>query len=267
MQLPANPQAAPLLAPTAIVYAPTTMRVVPVPRAWPQLPSCQPLTPREEAVDQVVAEALAAYLAAQPLRRELNADAEQIAELLLGILNQCRVADSGYGVLQVECVPAWKAAPPACDLIVRQWAAGDVVLRTGILVLTASRAAAMASFLRRLATEVQPFDRLFLITEERQGLPMGPRGMEYLDELQERTAIALFTLELTQADYLGLAALRAVVRQARADALTAAGERILESDAIASHHRQQRYQAARCVAAILFDAPSSELRRKMAAPV
>jgi hypothetical protein len=233
------------------------------PRAWPPVAAAP--SPREELIDQATAAAISAYLAARGPRRELPADAEQVAELILNLLQQCRAADKGYGVLHAERVPSWKAAPTACDLLVRQQAEGDATLRTGILVLTGNRATAIAGYLRRLTTEPQPFDRLFLITEERVGLPLGPRGLEYLNDLQQRTSVQLHTLELTVADHADLSSLRAVVRQARGGTLSVDGDRLSEATVIASHHRQQRYLASRFLSSILFDAPPTELIRRAAA--
>jgi len=256
------PSAAPASEST-VAFAPSGRRTILTPRAWPPSPPVP--TPQEEAIDQAVGGVIAEYLAARAPRRELPADAEQIAELVLNLLQQCIVADAGYGVIQTERVPTWKATPAACDLVVRQQADGEATLRTGILVLTGSRATAIAGYLRRLTTESQPFDRLFLITEERVGLPLGPRGLEYLQELQQRSSVQLHTLELTVAEHTELSALRSVVRHARGGTLTVDGERVTEAEAIASLHRQQRYLASHFLSAILFDAPPTELIRQ--APV
>jgi hypothetical protein len=259
---PEPPIAAPAADSTA-TFAPTGRRTVLTPVAWP--PSAPPPTPREELIDQAVAAFVADYLATRGPRSELPADAEQIAELILNLLQQCVAADRGYGVLQAERVPSWKATPTACDLVVRQQADGNATLRTGVLVLTGSRATAIAGYLRRLTTEAQPFDRLFLITEERVGLPLGPRGLEYLQELQQRSSVQLHTLELTASEHTELSALRAAVRQARGGTLATDGARISEAEAIASHHRRQRYLASHFLSAILFDAPPTELLRQVSA--
>jgi hypothetical protein len=243
-----------------VAYAPSGRRAILTPRAWP--PSAPPPNAREETIDQVLAGVIADYLSARTPRRELPADAEQVAELILNLLQQCVTADAGYGVIQAERVPSWKATPTACDLVVRQQADGDAVLRTGILVLTGNRATAVAGYLRRLTTESQPFDRLFLIAEEGIGLPLGPRGLEYLQDLQQRTSVQLHTLDLNITEHTELSALRVSVRQARGGTLSADGEQITEAEAIASHHRQQRFLASRFLASILFDAPPTELLRR-----
>jgi hypothetical protein len=245
---------------SAVAFAPSGRRVLAT-RAW-QLPPPPAPTPREEAIDRAVAAAVADHLAARGTRREVPADAERVAELILNLLQQCRAADPAYGVLQAERVPAWKATRTACDLVLRQQAEGGAALRTGVLVLTASRATGIVGYLRRLAEEEQPFDRLFLIPEEGVGLPLGPRGQEYLRELQERSSVQLHTLELGFAEYAGMASLRAAVRQARGGTLLAGeGDRVSEAEVIASHHRRQRYQASRFLSALLFEAPPAELPR------
>jgi hypothetical protein len=258
---PVSTAASPAAAdPRSLAFAPSDRQQVLTPRAWP--PSAPAPTPRDEAVDLAVAASIGDYLTARASRRELPADAEQVAELILNLLQQCHTADAGYGVLQAERVPSWKATPTACDLVVRQQAREDVSLRTGVLVLTGNRATAIAGYLRRLTTESQPFDRLFLITEERVGLPLGPRGLEYLQELQQRTSVQLHTLELTIEDHSELSALRATVRLSRSGSLVADGGRVSEIEVITSHHRQQRYLASRFLSAILFDAPPTELLRR-----
>ncbi len=259
---PATSEATPEPEPTA--YAPSVRKAVLTPRAWP--PIAPAPSPREELIDQATAAAIGDYLTARGPRRELPADAEQVAEVILNLLQQCHSADQGYGILQAERVPSWKATPTACDLLIRQQADGEATLRTGVLVLTGNRATAIAGYLRRLTTEAQPFDRLFLISEERIGLPLGPRGLEYLQELQQRTSVQLHTLELSAADHAELSALRAVARQARGGTLSVDGDRLSEPAVIASHHRQQRYLASRFLSSILFDAPPTELLR-IAPPV
>jgi hypothetical protein len=247
---------------SSVAFAPSERRTVLTPRAWPPAPPVP--SPREEMIDQAVGAAMDEYVAARGPRKELPSDAEQIAELILNLLQQCVMADKGYGVIAAERMPSWKAAPTACDLVVRQHAEGDAVLRTGILVLTGSRATTIAGYLRRLATEQQPFDRLFLIVEEGVGLPLGPRGMEYLQDLQQRSSVQLHTLVLTVAEHAELSALRSIVRQARGGTFTVDGDRVTDATVIASHHRQQRYLASHFLSAILFDAPPTELLRQPA---
>jgi hypothetical protein len=245
---------------STVAIAPSSHRGVLMPGAWPPSPPAP--TPREEVIDQAVASVISEYVAARGNRQELPADAEHIAELILNLLQQCVKADKGYGVIAAERVPSWKATPTACDLVVRQHAEGDAILRTGILVLTGNRATAIAGYLRRLATEPQPFDRLFLITEEHVGLPLGPRGLEYLKDLQQRSAVQLHTLELSVTEHAELSALRSIVRQARGGTFSVDGDRVTEATVIASHHRQQRYLASHFLSAILFDAPPTELLRQ-----
>jgi hypothetical protein len=259
-QPPASADKTPAKNSDTFAYAPTRRRTVLTPRAWP--PLAPPPSDREESIDEVIGQAITDYLAARPQPRELPSDAEQVGELILNLLQQCHSVDKGYGVVQAERVPTWKATPAVCDLVVRQQADGNAILRTGILVFTANRATAIAGYLKRLATETQPFDRLFLITEEHVGLPLGPRGMEYLQDLQQRSSVQLHTLELTADEHAEMAAMRAVVRQARGGSLTVDGERITEAEAIASHHRRQRYLASRFLAAILFDALPTEIFRQ-----
>jgi len=237
----------------SLAFAPSGLRTVLTPRAWP--PSAPPPTVREVMIDQAVAAAVADYLASRAPSRELPADGEQVAETILHLLQQCQSADPEYGIVQAERVPAWKAAPAACDLVVQQHAEGDALLRTGVLVLTASRATAIEGYFRRLATEVQPFDRLFLVTEPRPG----PRALEYLKEAQQRSTVQLHALELAPEEYAELSGLQAAVRQARGGSLSVQGERVTEAEVIASHHRRERYLASSFLSTILFDAPSEEL--------
>jgi hypothetical protein len=199
-------------------------------------------------IDAAVAAAVEDFLAARPTRPDGPADAEQVAELILNLLQQCQAADPGYGVLRAERVPPWKAATAACDVILRQQADGDATLGTGILVVTADRQASLANHLRRVANEPQPFDRLFVVAADGAELP----GLDGTGEGQ-RCPVSIHERELAEAEYAELSALRAAARQARGGTLTAGGVRVTEAEVIASHHRQQHYLASGFLSAILFD--------------
>ena len=73
----------------------------------------------------------------------------------------------------------------------------------------------VAGFLRRCWEDARPLDRVVLVTDERVGLPLGPRGREYLEDLLQQGPQRFQTLELTFAEYVELEALLRVVGLAK----------------------------------------------------
>jgi hypothetical protein len=102
--------------------------------------------------------------------------------------------------------------------------------------------------LRRLAEDPDRPERVVLVTDRRQPLPLGPRGREYLNELEQRGPARFRQVDLSFAEYAALDALQAVVGLARTGDLEVAypsGQRrtVSAAEVIASHHRRQRYLA------------------------
>jgi hypothetical protein len=131
-------------------------------------------------------------------------------------------------------------------LLLRHGPEGD--LHTGVLCLVTDNRISMTGFLRRLAEDEQPPERLVLVSDERFPLDPGDRGAEYLDKLRERHGARLFEMVLTVGEYARLHALRAVVQAARAGdlELDEPGVRarpVSEQEVLASHRRRQRYLA------------------------
>src|SRR6185437_6331375 len=167
-----------------------------------------------EAIDRKIAEKLAANR--DQLEREphtLPADADHLAGLAYALLLQCRDSAHRHGVWEVERIPPPRQnARPTYDLSIRRREEGAVAdTRTGVLFLTAQSAISVAGFLRRLLEDARPLDRVVLVTDERVGLPLGPRGQEHLDDLLQQGPQHFQTLELTFAEYVELEAFQRVV--------------------------------------------------------
>jgi hypothetical protein len=229
---------------------------------WPGPDEVAPppaLPPEQELVDRKVAEKMAGHVAWRRHEPEgLPADADRLAGLIYTLLAQCRDADHRYGVADVERLLAPRRDPRRTyDLTLLQRFTGNGPdVRTALLVLTAPSAKLVVGFLRRLLEDPRPLDRLFLVTDQRVGLPLGERGQEYLEQLRHSPTCRFRELELTFDEYAELDALAAVVALAQSGDLEveprpgearAAGAQ----EVIASHHRQNRYLATRLLRELL----------------
>jgi hypothetical protein len=114
-------------------------------------------------------------------------------------------------------------------------------------VSTASSVTA-AGILRRFLKAAAAPGQLVLVTDQRRPLPLGPKGQEYWNKLQQGSPRKFRHVELTFGDILTLDALQAVVGQARSgDLEVEIGGRswpLGESDVMEALHRLGRYRSA-----------------------
>jgi hypothetical protein len=215
------------------------------------------LLSEEELIDRKVDEKVAEHRDGR-LREPgaLPPDADHLAGLLFGLLEQCRDADHLGGVQDVVRLPApRRGTRPTYDLTVLQTRPeGGPPWRTGVVIVTAPNAISVAGFLRRLWEDSRPLDRVVLVTDERVGLPLGGRGHEYLQEL--RRGRRFRAVELALREYAELEALHQVARRARAGDLEIeprAGQvrPVLEREVLESNRRRGRYLASHLLAALL----------------
>jgi hypothetical protein len=106
----------------------------------------------------------------------------------------------------------------------------------------------MSAFLRRLAQDTQPPERLFLIADERRPLDPATAGREYLEKLQQRHGDRFVRPVLTFDQYAELDALQATIGLAKSGDLeielpAGRSRRVVEAEVVASHLRKQRYSA------------------------
>jgi hypothetical protein len=145
----------------------------------------------------------------------LPADADRLAEVLADLLT--RFCNPTYDLVEVQRVPPpRRGVPPSYHLSLRRRQM-DGEKTIGVLVMATGAAVAVAGFLRRLLQESRPLDRLVLVTDERIGLPLGTKGQEYLDELQQRGPERFFVMKLTFGEHAELEALTAVLARAKSD--------------------------------------------------
>jgi hypothetical protein len=226
------------------------------------LNAVEPLPPEslEAVIDRKVDERMAerrARRGAEPAG--LPADADHLMGLLKALLVQCR--DAGrYGVREVEQMPPPRAgARPTYDLSLRRRLPDGGAEQVGTLAVTEENAIAVAAFLRRLAEDGRPLDRVVLVTDERVGLPLGERGQEYLQELRERGPERFEVIELSFAEYAELDAMQAVVGDARSGDLEVEarpGRPLTDREVIDSHGRRGRYLACRLLRRLLAPEPA-----------
>jgi hypothetical protein len=218
-----------------------------------QPPAPVPLpAPEEEilrAIDRCVVRQLAqhkAQRAAEP--GSLPPDADNLAGLVAGLLEQCRDLGADYGLAAVERPAARSGARPAYDVLLRR-RAGGAEERSWLLFVVMTNGQSTTAKLRRAGEAADAPDHLVLVTDQRRPLVLGARGKEHLVQLREGRAGEFRHVELTPADIAELDALRAVVGLARSGDLeadvTPAHTRLLsEAEVIESLHRQGRYRAA-----------------------
>ncbi len=207
-------------------------------------------------LDQMLDEKIA-QLCPVPTVPPKDDDADDLAELLRKVLIQCRKADASYGVVEVESAPlSKKHKRPLYDLSVLLRDRPDTPsVRVGVLALTSTRGNHVAACLRRLTNELPAIDRLFVVTQEWIGLPLGERGKVYLTVLQGNFAERLQLLEVTPTEYCYLDALRTTAQLAQAGDLEVdvggVARGVTEEQVLASHHRKDRYRSSRLLRKLL----------------
>jgi hypothetical protein len=210
---------------------------------------------RRDLTDRLV-EQRVAELAAQPVTSaNLPADAEHLACLLIAVLSHCR-EDARFGIAKVESVLQVNGRPPRHTLNIAQQFSQEAPITTGVLVLTTTKATTATATLRRVARQPPSVKRFILLTEERIGLPLASMGKSYFDKVEHRFAPHFHHLRLTTREYAYWQALETVIREARAGDLeiprrSGEGLPVNEAEVIASHHRRDRYRAARVLIELL----------------
>jgi hypothetical protein len=180
----------------------------------------------------------------------LPPDGDNLAGLLHTLLRHC-LKEPAYPALRgVDRLdrPRYGQRPPL-DLVLRQRFDPDgKESRSGLLCLVVGNRTSMTSFLRRLAHDPQPPDRLCLIADERRPLEPGAAGREYLEQVRKRHGDEFHQVNLTFDEYAELDALQAVVGLARSGDLEielpgGRSRRVQDSEVIQSHHRRERFLA------------------------
>ncbi len=221
----------------------------------------------DRAVDRIVTDHGAAV---REGRRLVPPNADQIAGLVYDLLNQCRERAGASGVHRVPA-PS-RGPPPAVDLVIEHPAPTDGgAVRTGVLFLMVDSGKSATAHLRRLAEDCPPLQRLVLVTDRRTGLPLGKKGADFLNDVQQRPGRVFAQRELSIADLAELDALQEPVRRARSGDLEAEPRpgrtvRVTPEDVIESHQRRGWYTASRLLQELLT-VPTAPARRQGAEPV
>ncbi|MGO8748517.1 MAG: hypothetical protein ACLQNE_21285 [Thermoguttaceae bacterium] len=188
----------------------------------------------------------------------LPADAANLAGLVEGLLRQCLRDDATYAIRRIERGRPEKAGrlPRYHLLLYGPERSGGSEFRLGLMFLATENRTSTAAALRRMVDDPQPPDRVFLICDQRQPLVFGEKGREYFDRLANRTPERFECLELSFDEYAELDALQAVIGDARSGDLEVdlpggMARRVQESEAILSHHRQDRYRRHRLLGLLL----------------
>jgi len=201
-----------------------------------------------QAIDERVAQKIREHVQQRLAQPEaLPPDAFNLLGLVHALLQQCAAAGGPVRAAQ-RVLPPRSGRPSPYHLLVRTCPADGREVSTGLLFLATADARSTTGFLRRLAQDRHPPDRVLLVTDQRRPAALGSKGQEYLNRLRRRDPDRFREVELTFEQYVALEALQAVAGQARSGELeveVAPGQArpLTEAEVIASHRRQGRYAA------------------------
>src|SRR5262249_52051831 len=146
--------------------------------------------------------------------------------------------------------------PPTYNLIVHHRGPGEgTEVRTGLVFVPSSNPYAMFHVVDRLREDEHPPQRVLLIADE-NGLDVGTKGEQYLEELRQRPTSPLRELLLPLTDFPALAELHAVWNLAKSEDLElrmpdGTSHVVTAREVEESHHRQGRYRKAPVLAEVL----------------
>jgi hypothetical protein len=215
---------------------------------WPTVPEAV-RPPPTRPLEQIIDEKLHQKIAEQAALRQpdtLPPSEDNLQRLVQQLLGHCVGYPELYALTEVLAGSARRAGAPVYDLAVYLRRPDDQMTEVGVRFITETSATSVTASLRRMVQDGCPPDRVLLVTNERQKLPLGARGKEYLENLEQRGPKSFQQVALSFAEYAVLDALLAVVGLARAGDLEVEhppGKRyaVTEAEVIASHHRCGRY--------------------------
>jgi hypothetical protein len=215
-------------------------------------------TPFEKVIDSLAGMKLSERAQQRLLQPEqLPPDADNLATLVATLLGHCK-GDDRYSVQAVERSNP-KRGPHTYDLVVREKRPDGKLVTTGVLFVTSNNKTSVAGSLRRIVEDKHPPDHRILVTdEERRPLPLGPRGVEYYEQLRKLGASKFLHTKLSLAEYASLDALAGFIASARVGDLDIEHPRgrtraVSEAEAIEALHRGERFVANRLLRELLTE--------------
>jgi hypothetical protein len=157
---------------------------------------------------------------------------------------------------------------PPYDLLVRERRDGDGrEVTTGVLFVTNVGLSATAALRRLLEDDRAPDHRLLVTDHERRPLKVGAQGLEYYRDLVKLGPSKFEHLKIDFEQYAGLDALREVIGMARSGDLEIEAppgtiRPVAEAEAIASHHRRDRYRGHPLLRPLLTEEPPPDEPKK-----
>jgi type II secretory pathway predicted ATPase ExeA len=216
----------------------------------------RPLPLSEEQVRAVIDAKVAETIVQQRSSKQaqphtLPPDKDNLAGLVYALLEQSkRLTVPAQLHVTPRAASSRSGAANPYDLDVRRRrSAGIGPRRTGLAFVSTDNATSATATLRKLVQDPDRPDRVLLVTDERQPLPLATKGKEYYQELCERGADQFQHVRLALSEYAELDALRAAIGLARSGdleiELPGGGSRaVTERDVIASHSWQEHYHNA-----------------------
>ena len=171
------------------------------------------------------------------------------------LLQHCLNARLSSSFLNIEWVSSKGGARSTYDLIVRHRSEPDgQVVCFGLCFLVNNNSLTVAHSLRRLLEEANPPDRVFLITDQRQQLILGPEGKKRLDTLKRKGASKFKLIELSPEENAQMEALLVTLDMGESGLLpNISGETsaFTPRQILESHQRQSRLKNHRLLHMVL----------------
>src|SRR5262249_23664262 len=136
----------------------------------------------EDAIDQKVEQKIAEQAALRQREPDtLPPSEDNLLGLVYELIRQCLGHDDRYALSEARLVQSRRPGVLApYDLLVCQRRGDDPVGQVGARFVTAANGNSATASLRRLVEDPDHPERVLLVTDPRQPLPLGPRGREYL---------------------------------------------------------------------------------------
>lgn len=202
----------------------------------------------QSAMDARIEQKVAEHMQRRQLQPgALPPDASNLCGLVAAVLQQCVARAEQYHLTQLEMLESEPASRWPYDLEITYTGHSDGPMRIGIAVLVTQNATTAAAAYRRILHDPAPPDRIVLVEDERQPVPLGAKGREYREALEARGARKFCVLTLTFPQLALLDALVAVRAEAHSGDLEitqADGQStpITATQVEDSHHRRLRYR-------------------------
>lgn len=240
-------------------------------KGWPRIgkpPDVMRLANQEDiekAIDETVDRVIKERLALHRLHPgSLPPDAGNLAALVECLLKYCQGENLPYTFQTVERVKGVSGRLPTYDLLVSERGERDGRnVKTGLVFVTNMGLSATAALRRMVEDQKPPEHRLLVTDHERRPLHVGAQGREYSRRLEKLGRDRFHHLRIDFEQYARLDALHEVIGMARTGNLVIEAppgipRHVTEAEAIASHHRKDRFRQHVLLRPLLTEDPEEK---------